>query len=182
MGMREWLAGVLESVGLRGLRHQVLPETPDELRSRRLGQIEEEVQRAVEKALAGWRPPTGEDLSIASVDVMDEEYGDLVGEDLWIDLGFAGEGARKVPEHYFLRLAPAIDPPGPDATPAQRAAYQDYLEDADRTVPVPAPLAPATMAWLEDLEQRTVAAAGQARPGMRVHVTFGGLLPDPDAS
>jgi hypothetical protein len=37
------------------------------------------------------------------------------------------------------------------------------------------------MAWLEDLEQRTVAAAARARPTARVHVTFAGLLPDPDA-
>ncbi len=181
MAMREWLAGVLESVGLGGLRHQVLPLTPLELQSRRTGKIEEEVQRAVEKALTGWRPPTSEEVRIEQVDVMDEEYGNLVGHDLWIDLVFAGEGARTIPEHYFLRLAPPVDRPGPDATPEQRAAYEEYLEDPDRNVPVPAPLAPTTMAWLEDLEQRTVAAAARARPTTRVHVTFGGLLPDPEA-
>ena len=179
MGMREWVAGVLESVGLRGLRHQVLPLTPEELQGRRRDQIENEVQRAVENALAGWRPPTGEEIRIGNVHVLDEEYGDLVGQDLWIDLVFAGEGARTIPEHYFLRLPPPIDRPGPDATPGERAAYEEYVEHPHRDTPVPAPLAAATMAWLEDLEQRTAAAAARARPRARIHVTFAGRLPEP---
>lgn len=49
MPMREWLAGVLERVGLRGLRHQV------------------EIQRAVEKALTGWNVPLPAPLAPATM-------------------------------------------------------------------------------------------------------------------
>jgi hypothetical protein len=178
MAMREWLAGLLEGLGFRGLRHQVLPSTPEELSGRRVEKIEAEVQRAVEDALTGWRPPTDVDVRVAEVYVSDSEYGGLLGRDLWISLDLAGEGARAIPDHYFLRLAPPVDRPGPDATPEQRAAYQDYIQEPDRQVPVPAPLAAEVMTWLQDLERRTAEAARRARPKARIHVTFGGTLPE----
>ena len=171
MRLSRWAAAVLDSLGLRGIRHQPLPAAAEEATARRLAQIEDEVQAAVVAALATWTSPSGEDVRVAEVHVVDQEYGDVAGRSLWIDLELAGAGAQEVPEGHFLRPAPRPAPPGPDASAAERDAYREEVEDPDRDV-VPPPLGPATTSWLEDLERRTLEAAGRARPGARVHVTF----------
>ena len=170
MATRRWLGGVLESLGLQGLRRHVAPLTADELAARHLQQVEDAVRAAVLNALAGWRAPGGGEFRVEDVYVIDQEYGDVVGQSLWIDLELTGEDARAVPEHYFLRPAPPPRRPGPGASPAEREAYEEHFSEPEE--PVPAPLAPAIMSSLEDLERRTLGAGNGACPGARFHVTF----------